>query len=159
MARSVKEHLGEVLAQRRLREVGGARRWLTVRLGKPRRCGRDQWLCPFHFSNIVRTAAYQAHGVDAFQALIRALEAIRQALDRTHLRFAWNGRDSGETGFWLLVPTQLHGRYTRRFERALTREIVAAAREGAHMALRRQEAPKATRRPRARATTPARGRS
>lgn len=159
MARSVKEHLGKVLARRRLREVGGARRWLTIHLGNPRYAGRNQWLCPFHFSAVVRPAADQAYGRDAFQALILALEGIRHALDRTRLRFTWNDRGIGETGFHLLVPTYLHGRFTRRFERVLTCAIVDAARDGAKMALRRQRPPRASKRRRSGATAPVQRRS
>jgi hypothetical protein len=101
-----------------------------VRLGKPRETGRDEWMCPFHFSRVVRPAMGRAFGIDAFQALIMGLHAIWYVLDRTGQRFAWNDWEAGETGFYCRVPTQMNGRYTRQFERLLERTVNKGAREG-----------------------------
>jgi hypothetical protein len=137
VARTVKDHLGEVLARRRLREVGGKRRWLTVSLGRPRQSGADEWFCPYHFSQIVRPAMGRAYGIDAFQALIMGLEAIKHRLDGAGC-FALNDWEAGDTGFYRFVPTNMNGRFTRQFERLLDRAVNKAARDGIRLLDRRE---------------------
>jgi hypothetical protein len=75
---------GAVIAERRLNSRDAPRHSIVVSLGKARKTkGSDDWQCPFRIAGTgIRKVEY-GYGVDAFQALMLALEGIRYFLDET----------------------------------------------------------------------------
>jgi hypothetical protein len=125
-----------------LREVGGRRRWITIRLGCPRQTAPEEWFCPFYFARIVKPSRGGAYGIDPFQALLIALEGIRCTLDRSGRQYAWNDWEKGNTGFYRFVPHQLNGRFTTRYECLVDQAFERCARAGIELAQRRRKAKK-----------------
>jgi hypothetical protein len=123
VGRNVKRALGPVVGIRELREVGGARKVVTVRLGKPRKDPRGDWICPYQVNGLGRNGVQEAHGVDALQALQLALEGIRTALDRSGKSLSWTGGEPGDTGFTRSVPAFFGLDFSRRLEQLIDHEV------------------------------------
>lgn len=113
--------LGPVIAIRRLR-VRGSRRTVLVRLGKPRRAGRD-WRVPFQIRGVGSTELLDGYGVDAMQAVINALEGIRVTLAKRGQHLTWAGGRSGDTGFPRVVPDIGSPQLRQRIEQLIDREV------------------------------------
>jgi hypothetical protein len=82
----------------------------------------------------------QAHGVDALQALLLAIEGIHLALSRSGQRLNWI-TEPGDTGIPRFTPTSFGLVFRQRVERMLDDEIERHAEEGhqrCYEALRRR---------------------
>lgn len=113
--------LGSVVAARRLR-LRGTRRPVIIRLGKPRRTGRD-WLAPFEIRGLNGSQVHYSYGVDPLQALILALEGIRGRLDKSRPRLTWLGGPAGEIAFSRLVPDLGSPELRKRIEQLIDCEV------------------------------------
>jgi hypothetical protein len=113
--------LGPVIAARRLR-VRGSRRTVLVRLGKPRRAGRD-WRAPVQIRGAGSSELLYGYGVDAMQAVIDALEGIRVTLAKRGHHLTWVGGSSGDTGFPRVVPDIGSPQLRQRIEHLIDREV------------------------------------
>lgn len=112
--------LGRVVAERQL-VVGSRQRQLVVRLGAPRRVKGD-WGCPYQLLGLGRKAVRVAFGVDSFQALMMALESIRQDLAAIDEPLTWVGGQAGDSGFGLIVHSFIGSAATARVEKMVERE-------------------------------------
>lgn len=116
---------GPVIAERRLHPRDAPRRTVVVSLGKPRKTkGHDDWECPFRIAGAGIRRLEHGYGIDAFQALMNALEGIRHYLDTSGMRLAWTGFFDDQTGFQRFIPMLPDVRVTRRMERLVEREGV-----------------------------------
>jgi|RhiMetdeSRZDD1v2_1073273.scaffolds.fasta_scaffold25257_2 hypothetical protein len=139
--------LGTPIAVRRLRKPG-SRRAVLVRLGKPRRSGRD-WLAPFQIRGLDSDEIQYGYGVDAVQAVISMLEGVRVTLDGSGERLTWVGGLPAATGFPRYVPDCGSSRLRKRIEQLIDREVRSFVRglERRHRARRhcgKLEAPRAS---------------
>lgn len=112
--------LGQVIAERQL-AVGGSRRHLMVRLGAPKSVKVD-WMCPYQLLGLGRKTVRGAFGVDSFQALVMALESIREDLAAINEPLTWVGGEAGDPGFGLIVHSFLGPAGTARVEKVIDRE-------------------------------------
>ena len=115
---------GPVIAERRLHVRNAPRRVVTVSLGRPRKTkGHDDWQCPFRIAGTDLKLVEYGYGVDAFQALMNALEGIRHFLDRSETPLAWTGVADDHTGFQRLIPLFPDFAGMRRLEGLVDREV------------------------------------
>ncbi len=112
--------LDRTIAERTL-VLGNGRRQLRVRLGMPRRVKND-WVCPYQLHGLGRKAVRGAFGVDAFQALMMALESIREDLAAINEPLTWVGGQAGDSGFGLIVHSFIGPAANARVEEMVERE-------------------------------------
>jgi hypothetical protein len=86
---------------------------VTVALGAPYAVGVDEWACPYDVSGLSPAQVRHARGIDAFQAILMALDAIYRLLDASPNALSWKGGDPGDTGIPRL-PTMAWGLPLRR---------------------------------------------
>jgi hypothetical protein len=98
--------LGQVIAERRLRLVGeeGEGRQILVLLGSPRTFpDSPDYYCPYQITGIGDGKIRHVGGVDAFQALEFALQALGaklQALNQDlNGKLRWDADEKGSLGF------------------------------------------------------------
>jgi len=108
--------LGRVIAKRVIeRWTGSEHEKVTISLGVPRRESNNTWWCPFFIEGV--DSQFQGMGgVDAFQALTLALQAIRVVLDSSGQKFRWLERPGA--GLPILVSD-----YSERFEKRVASAI------------------------------------
>lgn len=72
-----------VIAERVLElvEGDGSERTVVVRLFKPVQVDTEEWRCDFEFDGLETTIDH-AFGIDGLQAIVLAIEAVRQRLER-----------------------------------------------------------------------------
>lgn len=112
----------DVIATRRLRDEDG-HRYFTVWIGRPRKMGRD-WQCPYHIGLSPESGVEAARGVDAFQALIHALEAIRIRLEQRRGTFTWRGGEAGDAGFPRYVPAVFGQEFAKSINRLIDNKLM-----------------------------------
>lgn len=119
------------LIERRYSVVGDPGRIVIVSIGAPRLDPdpTGDWMCLF---SVDATQAV-AHGVDALQALLNAIEGARVALDASGLSpsLVWAGGEPGLTGLPRTVPFFFGRAFAEKLERYIDQELEAfAARAG-----------------------------
>ena len=124
----MKRAVRPLIGIRELREVGKARKIITVRVGKPRKDPRGDWVCLYQVSGLGRNTIQRTHGVDALQAVQLALEGIRTGLERSGKVLSWKGGEPGDTGFTRSVPAFFGRDFSRRLERLIDEEVERFAR-------------------------------
>jgi hypothetical protein len=77
---------------------------VVVALGRPQQANDGKWRCAFSANVAFPERMQQAHGFDAFQALILAIEGIHYALSHSSQRLKWIA-EPGDTGIPRLTPT------------------------------------------------------
>jgi hypothetical protein len=70
-----------------------------------------------------------AHGVDAFQALLLAIEALHYALGRSTQRLTWFDGEPGDAGVPRLAPTSFGLAFRKRIEDMIEEEIARVGEE------------------------------
>ena len=125
MRRPPKIKLGQVIARRMLTEyTGDSIGEVAISIGAPRPHPRGDWECPFAIESYGQSKVEHAMGVDAFQALLLAVEGIWTRLDQTGSRFEWLGPDP-VWGVGAGIPRQVPMGYGKRFEKRLNQVIEA----------------------------------
>lgn len=125
MSAAKQPRVAKPIAVRRLAVVGEPGRELIVTIGKPRpdpKPGGD-WMCSFLVEGLPRTRRRAAHGVDALQALLMAVEGVRATLDASGLQLAWEGGEPGDTGIPRTVPLFYGLDFAQKIGRHIDREI------------------------------------
>ena len=114
------------IATRRLErmDTGAA---VTVQLGRPRGRRPGEFECPYRVRGLGPVKVGRAFGEDSVQALQLAFEAVRLELEPYAAILTWDG-EPGETGFPQYVPYAFGGRFRKRLETLVTREIEREAR-------------------------------
>ena len=120
-----KERVDDVIARRRLRDVDSQKDF-TVWIGRPRKMGAD-WECLFHIGLSPNDGVEAGHGVDAFQALIHALEGIRIRLEQRGRVFSWRGGESNDAGFPRYAPMFYGWQFTATINKPIDREVLRFA--------------------------------
>lgn len=104
---------------------------VEVRIGIPRLSDPpDCWECPFALVEAGKEPMLTAaHGHDAFQALIQALEGIRVYLVKIDRPLTWPHMDTGFTGFTRLIPFIFGLESVREMEMLVEQTLERHARE------------------------------
>jgi hypothetical protein len=116
-----------VIATRHLRTADRKQTKVMVSLAQPRREASGDWVCRFHIKGLGRHRLTAAHGVDSFQALHHALEAIRVVLDETGRKLSF--LDMGTHFFPRYVPQYYGPDFERKLNTHIEREVLRFARE------------------------------
>jgi hypothetical protein len=114
--------LGTPIAEREL-ICERMKRIVRVRLGAPRKAADIDWLCPYQIAGLKKSRVEAAYGVDAFQALMMALEGIRVRLQQADVICTWVGGEKGDSGFPRFVPAFFGATFSARFNRQIDREL------------------------------------
>jgi hypothetical protein len=115
-------NLGDIIATRRLTSVDKPARYVTVRVGRPRRVGVGEWACPVQFTGLTEPQQISGRGADSCQALVDALQGVHHTLERSGMRLSWAGIE-GETGFPRSVPYGFGLVFAARISAYIDREI------------------------------------
>jgi hypothetical protein len=102
---------------------------VVVALGRPQQVRDGEWSCAFSSDVASSEHTQQAFGVDAFQALLVAIEGVHWALSRSGRRLNWIA-EPGDTCIPRLTPTSFGLAFRQRIERMLDDEIERHAEEG-----------------------------
>jgi hypothetical protein len=117
--------LGQVVARRMLTEyTGDSIREVAISIGAPRPHPKGDWECPFAIESYGQSRVEHAMGVDAFQALLVAIQGIWTRLDQTGNRFEWlvpGVQAIPGSG----IPRQMPEGQGKRFEKRLNQVIEA----------------------------------
>lgn len=109
----------EWIASRKLRDADtGAE--LNIAIGRPRQVADEEWACAFRIDGELQA---DAHGVDAFQALLMAVEGLHHTLARSTQRLTWLG-DPGDAGVPRFTPISFGLAFRQRIEGIIDDEIV-----------------------------------
>jgi hypothetical protein len=98
-------------------------RTVTVLLMTPEKVGEEEWLCTFSISGVKVAPPLEARGVDAFQALLLALEKIGTLLRPHAADLSWRFGGKEELGFPRFVPSYFGRRFAEKLEAKIDREI------------------------------------
>jgi len=93
-----------------------------VRLARPQRDPRGDWVCQFAITGIGRYRLNAGRGVDAFQALQNALEGIRLMVDESGRKLSF--LDMGDPFFPKHVPQCFGPEFEQKLNLHIEREIV-----------------------------------
>lgn len=115
--------LGEVVGERTLHCGRPQRKRITVRVGTPRKAEDVDWVCPYQIKGLDRSRVDLARGLDALQALMMALEAIRLRLEQDGLQCTWQGGEEGDAGFPRVVPAFFGPEFAAKTNRLIDREL------------------------------------
>jgi hypothetical protein len=94
---------GEVIAERELTDDAG--HVVMARVGSPKKHPDRDWVCAYEILGFEKPICRLAGGVDAFQALLMAIDGIRIFLAQSGMTLTWEGGESGDSGFPRFVPT------------------------------------------------------
>lgn len=146
MAAATKERRGrptirDVIARRVLTGPSASRRRYVVRIGRPEPDETIDWRCAYHISGIGMRLPRYAFGVDAFQALILALQAIQVRLETAGVPLHWLGGEAGDLGFPRHVSSSFGVALERRLGRLIDRETLQYSKMLAGKARRRKKRP------------------
>jgi hypothetical protein len=111
---------------------------VTVQLGRPRVRRTGEFECPYRVRGLGRAKIGRALGEDSVQALQLAFEAVRLELEPHVAILTWYGA-RGETRFPQYVPYSLGGRFRKRLEIMVNREIEREARRLKHRSKARRK--------------------
>ncbi len=125
--------LGRVIAIRQFTLRGSPRKAVVVKLGIPRKDmqkGGD-WLCPIQVRGLGDPTVKHIHGIDAFQALIMALECVRAHLEPRRGQLSWAAGEKGQTGFPRYVPDIFGQKFSMKVNKFIDQEISGFAKAAA----------------------------
>lgn len=117
------------VVERRLSVIDDPHRVLVVRIGRPvpDPDPGGNWRCPYQIDGIDDASVQHAHGIDALQALIMAIEATRVKLGSSGLELSWEGGEPGENdaGIPRIMPMFLPRPFALAAERCIDQQIEA----------------------------------
>jgi hypothetical protein len=134
----MKKRFGTVVAAAVLHDEHSPRKKILISIGKPRSVEEGHWICPYQIRGLRPGRPREAHGFDAVQALIHAVESVRLALARSRRRLTCVGHEPGDTGFPRFVPTVFGPKSADRMGRLIDRELERAGRLEEKRYLRRR---------------------
>ena len=120
--------LNNVIVTRKLHHIVPGGKISLVRIGRPRKVSDIEWKCPFHITNIGMHEIQFAHGIDALQSLIQAIEGSRVFLEKSGITLSWAGGEEGETGLPRYVPTIYGKEFADHLHKLIDCEIEKFAR-------------------------------
>ena len=89
------------------------------------------WACKYHIVGDGLDQDGAAHGIDALQALMQAIEGARVALMESIDRvLTWPGGEPGDIGIPRQVPTYVDRNTAQQIERLIDKEIAEWAERG-----------------------------
>lgn len=117
------EALGPILVERVLRCASASEQRLSIRFGLPRESDVIDWVCPYQIDGLGRSNVELAHGVDALQALLMAIEAVRVQLDSSNVVCHWEGGEEGDHGIPRTIPSYFGIGFSSRISRLIDEEV------------------------------------
>jgi hypothetical protein len=96
---------------------------VEVRLGRPTRAGRKDWICGFQIIGLNDDRIRRAAGADALQALVLALKGIRHTLENCGHSLTWIGGEHGDHGVPRAIPTFFGRQFATKIGKVLDQEI------------------------------------
>lgn len=90
------------IATRRLLVIGEPSKMVTVSMAQPRPDPdpSGDWICSIRIEGLHPTPTQdEVHGVDAFQAMLLALDRIRSLIEASKLALSMDGKAPANTGF------------------------------------------------------------
>ena len=102
---------------------------ITVRIGRPEHLSASEYICAFQLDGLGESSLQYAHGIDAFQALIMALDGIRATIEKSGRNFTWQGGEKKGHGFPRCVPAFYGLNFSKHIDQLLDREINRFAKE------------------------------
>jgi hypothetical protein len=103
-------------------------RVIVAAVGLPTPDPAGDWRCAFHIDGVADGGPFEAHGMDALQAVLLAIEGTRKVLDDSKLTLSWVGGESDDTGIHHMVPLFLPATIRRAIERTIEQQAHAFAR-------------------------------
>lgn len=91
----------DMIAERTLdlEKKDGSRKKIRVRLGKPERSEKGDWICPYEITGFKKPIGLSVWGVDAMQALLLAIKGLSADLDinaqREEGKLTWLEEEGG----------------------------------------------------------------
>ena len=116
-----KSKIGQVVASRELTDAADPSRRIVVSLGFPRQVHPLEWECQVQIDGLEPILEWVG-GVDSMQALLLAIENLRQSLKRSPYRLAWLGDSTSAGGIPQQVPGDLGEEFDERMEQLIKRE-------------------------------------
>jgi hypothetical protein len=103
----VRGERAKVIAERVLSVDGEPGRLVIVMIYEPEpdREAGEGWLCELRVQGALQQRD-RAHGLDALQALIHAIESVRKLLDDSGLSLTWAGGEPGDHGVLRIEPPE-----------------------------------------------------
>lgn len=111
------------LATRELTDKANPQDILKAQIGAPESLGDNKWRCCLRIEGLGDSKLHYAHGVDAFQALMNALESIARLIRESKRQLTWLGGEPGDSGFRRNVPTHLGPEFASSIESFIEREV------------------------------------
>ena len=97
---------------------------VIVHLGAPERVSDEEWKCSFVIEGIEKSAITESHGIDAFQAILTALDAIALRIRRSGRNLSWPGAvTGGDSGFPRQILLSLGAELSTRVEKFMDAEV------------------------------------
>lgn len=116
------------ISTRRFTVADDPGRIVVASVGMPMPDPAGDWRCAFHIEGVESGGPFDAHGIDALQAVLLAIEGTRKALDDSRLTLAWSGGEPHDTGIPHMIPLFLPAATRREIERYIDRRANAFAR-------------------------------
>lgn len=92
------------VATRAFSVEGDPGREVAVTIGRPIPEPAGDWICSFSIEGLPSAGNGTAHGIDALDALMMAMDGARKALVATGLTLRWKGGEPGDMGIPRLMP-------------------------------------------------------
>jgi hypothetical protein len=104
------ERVMEWIASRTLRDASGNE--VLISLGLPYSVGPDEWVCRFEILGHTPAEVMEAHGYDAFQALLLAIAALQRAVRADPRQLTWLAEVPCDSGIprWPSLALEPHAR-------------------------------------------------
>lgn len=87
---------------------------------------QEDWACHFQITDTKDTVILEktAHGIDALQALLLAIEAVRAVLQEKFPDYQWQGNPThGQTGISRMTPAYLPKIYTDNIDNYIDEQV------------------------------------
>jgi hypothetical protein len=113
-----------VIVTRKLFQIGTKIGIANIQIGIPKKSTGIDWECPFYITNIGMKKEKYGRGIDGLQALINAIEGVRQHLCNSGIVFKWEGgEEDGNTGLSMNIPIFFGKRFTDKLTDIIESEI------------------------------------
>lgn len=107
---------------------GERRKKVVMYLFIPREIRLNEWKCAYRIRGACCSFSGRAIGIDALQAIILCLEAIKFRLQNTKTKCSWIFGEDGDYGIPFTIPMSFGYSFAKKMERLVTREVTREAR-------------------------------
>lgn len=107
----------------RVLRSGRTRRIAQLRIWAPIQRSEGEWVTEYSVSPMRRRR--RAIGLDGFQSLIIAIDAVRRHIMEADCTLTWEGGESGDAGVPMIIPASLGLANARHLENIIESEVRA----------------------------------